>query len=291
MLKNVFKLRLRALEGVINSLFRLMNSPDYSCISKRAKTVLVRYQLPSQGPIAHLVIDSTGLKVFGEGEWKTREHGKEKRRIWRKVLMAVDAQSYIVIAAEVSLVQVTDNEVMPTLIKPLRRKIRQVSADGAYDTRDCHALLKRRGIKATIPPRKNAVLWDDGHAWNNAVLAQNAGNLSVWKNENQYHERSKAETAMYRYKVVLNNFYDTGIYQQDLFCEQTIRENSKPLMQVLDTINHSCKGKIWFAGEGITKAWGMKREHLFIISLHNEMERFADSKMMFVITIFCPKVT
>ena len=85
MLKNVSKLQLRALEGFINSLFRLLNvplkSPDYSCISERAKTVLVRYQLPSQGPIAHLVIDSTGLKVFGEDEWKTRKHGKEKRRI------------------------------------------------------------------------------------------------------------------------------------------------------------------------------------------------------------------
>ena len=72
MLKNVFKLPLRALEGFINSLFQLLNvplkSPDYSCISKRAKTVLVRYQLPSQGAIAHLVIDSTGLKVFGECE-------------------------------------------------------------------------------------------------------------------------------------------------------------------------------------------------------------------------------
>jgi DNA polymerase V len=69
----------------------------------------------------------------------------------------------------------------------------------------------------------------------------------------------------YRYMkggVMLNDFYDAGIYQPDLFCEQKIRTNSKPLMQVLDKINHSGKGNIWFAGEGITKAWGMKREHL-----------------------------
>ncbi len=89
MLKNVFKLLLCALEVFINSLFQLLNeplkSPDYSCISKRAKTVLVQYRLPSQGPISHLVIDFTELKVFGEGEWKTRKHGKEKRRVWRKV--------------------------------------------------------------------------------------------------------------------------------------------------------------------------------------------------------------
>ena len=77
MLKAVFKLPLRALEGFINSLFELMNvplqSPDYSCISKRAKTVEIKYRLPSHGPVAHLVIDATGLKVYGEGEWKIRK--------------------------------------------------------------------------------------------------------------------------------------------------------------------------------------------------------------------------
>lgn len=69
----------------------------------------------------------------------------------------------------------------------------------------------------------------------------------------------------YRYMkggVMLNDFYHEGVYQPDLFCEQKIRANSKPLMQVLDKINHSGKGKIWFSGEGITKDWGMKREHL-----------------------------
>src|SRR5574344_2186435 len=77
MLKAVFKLPLRALEGFINSLFKLMKvplqSPDYSCISKRAKTVEIKYRLPSHGPVAHLVIDATGLKVYGEGEWKIRK--------------------------------------------------------------------------------------------------------------------------------------------------------------------------------------------------------------------------
>ncbi len=84
MLKAVFKLPLRALEGFINSLFQLMNvplqSPDYSCISKRAKTVEIKYRLPSHGPVAHLVIDATGLKVYGEGEWKIRKHGKSPGR-------------------------------------------------------------------------------------------------------------------------------------------------------------------------------------------------------------------
>ncbi len=84
MLKGIFGLSLRATGGFINLLFRLMDvplrSPDYSCISKRAKTVEVKYRNPSRGPVAHLVVDSTGLKVYGEGEWKTCKHGTEKRR-------------------------------------------------------------------------------------------------------------------------------------------------------------------------------------------------------------------
>ncbi|MCV4677299.1 transposase, partial [Escherichia coli] len=90
-----------------------------------------------------------GLKVYGEGEWKIRKHGKEKRRVWRKLHLAVDATTHAVIAAEVSLETVADNEVLPTLLNPLRRKIKQVSADGAYDTKACHALLKKKGAKAT----------------------------------------------------------------------------------------------------------------------------------------------
>ena len=110
MVKGIFNLSLRALEGFLNSLFTLMNvpliSPDYTSISKRAKTVNVQYRNPSRGPIAHVVVDATDLKVFGEGEWKTRKHGSEKRRTWRKLHLAIDASTHEVVAAEVSLVSV-----------------------------------------------------------------------------------------------------------------------------------------------------------------------------------------
>lgn len=209
MLKSVFKLPLRALEGFINSLFTLMDiplqSPDYSCISKRAKQVNIQYRLPSQGPVAHLVIDATGLKVYGEGEWKVRKHGKERRRVWRKLHLAVDAQTHAIVAAEISLETVGDNEVLPTLLNRLRRKIEQVSADGAYDTKECHALLKKKGAWATIPPRKNAALWEEGHPRNEAVKALKAGELKEWKRASGYHQRSKAETAMYRFKQLISS--------------------------------------------------------------------------------------
>lgn len=208
MLKGLFHLPLRALEGFINSLFKLMavplKSPDYSCISKRAKTVEINYRAPSKGTVTHLVIDSTGLKVYGEGEWKMRKHGKEKRRVWRKLHLAVDAATHAIVAAESSLENIADNEVLPTLLNPLRRDIEQVSGDGAYDTRECHALLKKKGIKGTIPPRKNAALWEEGHPRNEAVEALKAGELAEWKKQSGYHQRSKAETAMYRYKQLIS---------------------------------------------------------------------------------------
>lgn len=172
MLKSVFKLPLRALEEFINSLFQLIDvplqSPDYCCISKRAKQVNIQYRLPSLGSVAHPVIDATELKVYGEGEWKVRKHGKEKRRVWRKLHLAVDAKTHAIVAAEVSLETVGDNEVLPTLLNRLHRKIEQVSADGAYDTKECHAILKKKGARATISPRKNVALWEEVHPRNEA---------------------------------------------------------------------------------------------------------------------------
>lgn len=220
MIKGVFKLPLRALEGFINSLFNMMEvdlkSPDYSCISKRAKTVEVDYRLRCQGPVRHIVIDSTGLKVFGEGEWKVRKHGQEKRRIWRKAHFAVDADTHEIISAVGSLDSVHDSEVLPTLLNPLRRKIKQVSADGAYDTKGCYKVLMNKGIEPSIPPRKNASLWEEEHPRNRAVEALKAGRLKDWKRETGYHERSLSETAMYRYKQLISGKLSLRVYNAQI---------------------------------------------------------------------------
>ncbi|CAK2766625.1 transposase [Vibrio crassostreae] len=204
MIKEIFSLPLRALQGFIDSIFELLEvpltSPDYTCISKRSKTVQIKYRNKSRGTIRHIAIDSTGLKVFGEGEWKVKKHGAEKRRTWRKLHLAVDVETHEAISAEVSLVSVGDSEVLPTLLNPLRRRIDTVSADGAYDTKSCHETLKNKGSAPLIPPRKNAALWEDGHPRNEAVKALKNGTIAEWKSESGYHYRSISETAMSRYK-------------------------------------------------------------------------------------------
>ncbi|BCV27449.1 hypothetical protein TUM3811_13090 [Shewanella algae] len=90
------------------------------------------------------------------------------------------------------------------ILAPLRRKLRQVSADGAYDTKACHKLLRRKQAKPTIPPRSNAGYWEPGHPRNEAVDALKAGELKQWKLMNHYHQRSLSETDMYRYKQLIS---------------------------------------------------------------------------------------
>ena len=156
-----------------------------------------------KGRITDLVIDSPGLKVFGEGEWKVRKHGAEKRRVWRKLHLAVDPATHDIVAAEISLENVHDIEVLPTLLNPLRRKLGRVYADGAYDSKASHQLILRKGATACIPPRKSAGLWKKGHARNDAVLVMRKEGLAYWKKISGYHRRSLAETAMYRFKQLL----------------------------------------------------------------------------------------
>ncbi|RBP57859.1 DDE family transposase [Brenneria salicis ATCC 15712 = DSM 30166] len=129
MLKSVFNLALRTLQGFIDSVFHLMNVPlrslDYTSISKRAKRVNINIKTPTRGEIAHLVIDSTGLKVFSEGEWKVKKHGAEKRRGWRKLHLAVDAGTHEIVCADLSLSGVTDAQALPGLMSQTHRKIRK----------------------------------------------------------------------------------------------------------------------------------------------------------------------
>lgn len=141
MVKCVFSMPLRALQGFLDSVFKLANiplvCPRYTCISRRAKEVEISFKTKTRGVIQHLTIDATGLKIYGEGEWKVKKHGTDgKRRVWRKLHIAVDISTHEIVAAELSLSNVTDAEVFPNLLKQTRLKIIEISGDGAYDIRN-----------------------------------------------------------------------------------------------------------------------------------------------------------
>ncbi|HGZ6746075.1 TPA: IS5 family transposase [Vibrio parahaemolyticus] len=206
MVKRVFSMLLRALQGFIDSVFSLaIVCPHYSCINRRAKQVEVSFTPKTRGAIQHLAIDATGLKVYGEVEWKVKKHDTDgKRRVWRKLHLAVDTSTHEIVAAELSLLNVTDAEVLPNLLKQTRRRIIEISGDGAYDKRDCHDAIRFKRAVPLIPPREGAAFWENGHPRNLAVGCQKLyGSNNKWKKRYGYHKRSLSETAMYRVKQLL----------------------------------------------------------------------------------------
>jgi hypothetical protein len=209
MLKSVFKLPLRALEGFTNSMFKLLNlplsAPDYSLYSKRARqlSVTIPRRLP-EGEAVNVVFDSSGLKVYGEGEWKVRRHGAGKRRRWMKLHVAVNPDNFDYIGVQLSEESVGDSEVLPQLLEQLgEQKLGDALGDGAYDSREDYAAIAQHGGQAVIPPRKNAAYWESGHPRNVAVAACRTQGRKTWKQEVGYHRRSLAETAVYRFKQLI----------------------------------------------------------------------------------------
>lgn len=203
---------LRQTTGFVESLLRLVGLdwtvPDFSTLSRRQKTLAVNVPYRgSNGPL-HLLIDSTGIKVEGEGEWHARKHGGPKRRVWRKIHLGIDEETLEVRAVEVTTSNVGDAPMLPELLAqiPSAQDIGLVTADGAYDTRKCHDAIAARGAHAIIPPRKNAKPWKPTSAGaiarNEAVNASRYLGRAIWRRWSGYHRRSRVETKMHCVKLL-----------------------------------------------------------------------------------------
>jgi Transposase DDE domain len=211
-LKQVFRLPLRALQGFARSLCELaypdLPVPHYTTLSRRAQTLTVRLPSLHSGEPLHLVVDSTGLKLYGEGEWKVRKHGWSKRRTWRKVHLAMDAKTGQVCAGLMTHQDIDDASVLPDLLDqiPADMPIEIVGGDGAYDTKRCHAMITERGAWPSIPPREGAMPWPEntaGAGWRNAAIDTIAqSGRAQWKKSSGYHRRSLVENLMYRLKTL-----------------------------------------------------------------------------------------
>lgn len=225
LLKGVYHLPLRATQGLVRSVLELMHlslpSPHYSTLCRRQANLQVTISTVADSqrrePI-HLVIDSTGCKIYGEGEWKVRQHSWSKRRTWRKIHLGVDESSGEIRAVVLSTNDVSDGEVLPQLLEQVKEPLRQVGGDSSYDQRKCYQTLHERGqiqnysLRVTVPPRKGAHIWQHGNSRANKEepLARDENLRRIreigrvaWKEECGYHRRSIAETAMSRYKRLL----------------------------------------------------------------------------------------
>ncbi|MEP7188939.1 MAG: IS5 family transposase [Roseiflexaceae bacterium] len=210
-LKAVFSLPLRQTQGFAQSVLQLMATnlpiPSYSTLSRRAEGLAVALPRRSKNEPLHVVIDSTGLKIYGEGEWKTRQHGVSKRRTWRKMHLGVDEATGEIVAVVTTERDVGDCAVLPQLLEAIPDPMKQVSADGAYDTIACHQAIAARQARPAIPPRENAVITDIGQwdAREDAVRRIDEIGRASWKQEVNYHRRSLAETMMFRQKMIFGD--------------------------------------------------------------------------------------
>lgn len=210
-IKVLFRLPLRQTAGMVAGLLRQAGLdwpvPDASTLCRRQKTLAV--QIPyrrADGPL-NLLVDSTGIKFVGDGEWQARKHGVQGRRQWRKVHLAMDPATSDIRAVEFTPSRDGDSPVLPELLDqvPQDEPIGTVTADGAYDTRRCHTAILERDAVPIIPIRKNGRPWkDDGPAArvrNETLRATRHYGRAFWKRWTGYHVRSRIEAKMRCFKA------------------------------------------------------------------------------------------
>jgi hypothetical protein len=215
-IKEVFHLTNRGVEGFVRSLFRMMKInlpvPDHSTLSKRGKDLKVELPKKSSQSL-NIVMDSTGLKIYGEGEWKVRMHGVSKRRTWRKLHVGANPEDGEVQAVLLTENNVSDDQAVEKLLEQIEQTIIDFAADGAYDKRKVYDSLNAHSpdVNILIPPRKNARIWKHGNT-KTERLKRDENLRSIrkdgrkeWKNNSGYHIRSLAETTMFRLKTIFDN--------------------------------------------------------------------------------------
>jgi hypothetical protein len=180
-------------------------APHYSTLSRRARSLELSLTAPQR--IRHLVIDSTGLKVYGEGEWKVRTHGADKRRTWRKLHIAMDAATHQLTAASVTDKDLLDRNALPELLEQCEAKIEHVCADGAYDFECRYRAIRSREALPLIPPRSDAVVRGKSPFEQRDENVREIRELGrkQWKVKSGYHRRSLVECAFFRLKTIFSD--------------------------------------------------------------------------------------
>jgi hypothetical protein len=163
-LRAVFRLTLRQTEGLIGSIIRLLcldlATPDHSTLSRRAETLeIVRVPANAEHVHVHLLVDSTGLKLSGAGEWLVEKHGTSRRRSWRRLHIGVDADTGQIVAAALTTNDVDDGSQVGPLLDQIDRPVAAFTGDGAYDQEGVYGEVAASHPNAMVivPPRSSAV--------------------------------------------------------------------------------------------------------------------------------------
>jgi len=209
-LRLIFKLPLRQAEGFLRSVLSVMNvaleAPDHTTLSRRSQhlnTQLAR--VPTKEPI-HLIIDSTGLSIVGEGEWAAAKYGGRGRRGWKKLHLGVDRTGMIV-AEILTDGDVNDAKTALALIDNVEGDIETLTADAAYDTIAIYDTAAARRIEVVIPPSKSATRSRQRRFWTSArdrtIMRVREVGRREWKKESGYHRQARVENTFFRYETIV----------------------------------------------------------------------------------------
>jgi hypothetical protein len=217
-LRQVFALPLRQTQGFLTSILRLMgvvlDVPDYTTLCRRQASLALDLGVRPTAEPRHLVVDSTGVKVYGEGEWKVRQYGWSYRRTWRKLHLGVDAQTGEIVAQTLTPAATDDGSQLRPLLAQIPVSISRCYGDGAYDQWTVLRQLaypatgQTAPIEAVIPPRRGAQprrakrRYRHIEARNQRVRMIARRGRKRWKRDSGYHQRSLGESAISRYKRI-----------------------------------------------------------------------------------------
>ena len=210
-LRTTYRLALRQTQGLMGSIGTLMGLdirvPDYSTLSRRANGLSIAQAMRQAGSVAvHLVVDSTGLKIFGEGEWLAQKHKiKGIRRRWRKLHLGLDLASGAIVYADLTHDEVGDSTALPGLLDQLDAPVAGFLADGAYDGASIRDMLRQRygeTLDVVIPPPKNAVIRPQSARDRHIAQIRSNGRMA-WQVATWYNQRSRIETQIGRWKSVI----------------------------------------------------------------------------------------
>ena len=215
-LRTTYRLALRQTQGFMGSIGTLMGLdirvPDFSTLSRRANGLSIAQVMRQAGSVAvHLVVDSTGLKIFGEGEWLAQKHKiKGIRRRWRKLHLGLDLHSDAIVCADLTDDDAGDSTALPGLLDQLNAPVTGFLADGAYDGASTRDLLRERygeTLDVVIPPPKNAVIRPqsarDPTVRDRHIAQIRSNGRMAWQVATGYNQRSRIETQIGRWKGVI----------------------------------------------------------------------------------------
>jgi hypothetical protein len=214
-LRAVFRLALRQTEGLIGSILHLLGLdltvPDHSTLSRRAETLAIANLSPNpRGPV-HLLVDSTGLRLCGPGEWLVEKHGTRRRRSWRKLHIGVDAETGQILASELTTSDVDDGSQVGPLLDQITAPLASFIGDGAYDQAGIYGTIAQHHPEADVivPPRSTAVPSDTAESTptqRDRHLQSIAEHGRIgWQKRSGYTRRALVETAISRLKRVMGN--------------------------------------------------------------------------------------